>query len=132
MTPEQEALYRRITAALEQRGAVVKLLLVCPASACRNGRVTVPAKVLEGERSWNCSRCQGTGTVVPSKAECFWRLTLAADRPVDLYPIGHGRWVVSLPPQGMVRRIHEGEGANPLDALMHAVAQSLGLEEAAK
>jgi hypothetical protein len=72
--------------------------------------------------------CGGTGCVLPSEAECFWRLTLAMGAcDVELTEDG---WLAYEDWRHDSARIIE-EGATPLDALAIAAAKSLGLEATA-
>ena len=123
MTPETATLYRQVAQALDARGAAHGLLDVCPDTGltedgCHSG-------VVYGYRPFQdvpCITCRGTGTVVPSEAECFLRLfKVAGSRHYELD--WRGIWTVD----------DDGDTAshNPLAALLRAMAQSLGLEVAA-
>src|SRR3990172_6748127 len=115
MTPELQALYRRVAQALAAQGAEPGLLDVCPrVKGYINGH-------LHRKRSDDCVWCGGTGTVVPRDAECFWRLfKYAGSRHYELD--FRGFWVVDDD--------DETRSTDPLDALLRAVAQSLGLKVA--
>ena len=116
-----EARYRRIAAALEQRGTEVKLLDDCDDE--RDRRVChAMADPGYGEV---CEYCGNTGTVVPSEEVCFWRLTLA-NKGCKLYQF-EDHWNAF-----QLSRHEWREGIDPLTALLSAVEQSLGLEKEAE
>ena len=133
MTATLDARYRRITEVLEQRGMEVKLLDLCP--KCEGHGYREVAVWLAD--NWahdvaDCGYCD-TGTVVPSQAECFWRLLrmagekwLCREISLSFWP-AHGQTWHITPEWGQ-----QQEAPNLLDALMGAVEQSLGLEKEAK
>jgi len=117
MTPELQALYRQVAQALDARGVEHGLLGDCRL-CCGKGAHT--GLINPETRNWTtCEECQGIGTIVPSEAECFYRLfKVAGSRHYELD--WRGRWTVDD---------DEDTGSNnPLDALLRAAAQSLGLE----
>lgn len=137
MLPETAARYRRIAAALEQRGVEPKLLDECPGiwtgvGSRKYGHDHDP------ELRYHCAACPcqniPSRTVVPSEAECFWRLTLVSgatklERHQTLD--GDTYWVATTL-NGYEEDVIWGEevvGTDPLDALARAVEQALGLEK---
>ena len=138
MTTETATLYRQVAQALDAQGVEHGLLDECGCSFLMNNHaVHCAGRGSEHNRSLyqrggyhKC--CHGFGVVVPSDAECFYRLVLAykgaqvwrkylkPDSPWQTHGLGdefgHPSYV---------------EGTTPLDALLRAVAQSLGLEVAA-
>ena len=124
VTTKNEALYRRIAQALEQWGVEPTLLDGCPVKAN-------PFKLHDQP----CRVCYDTGTVVPLQAECFWRLTLAILKEgireiiiTDWSDTQMNDVGVTLVKANTRSNVFES-GTDPLDALVQAVAKSLGLEE---
>ena len=130
-TAPHEARYRRIAAALEQRGTKVKLLDECDCD-CHDPEAyrehshclaTSPCKQ-------PCPDCHGPGALVPSPEVCFYRLTLANNGVILRLDKDRKTWVVHDAQCVEHRKIATGH--NPLDALMGAVEQYLGLEKEAE
>ena|SRR3990167_5597557 len=66
MTPETSALYRQVALALEAK-SVTGLM-----DECQFAKHHLACSICAP-----CHFCSGTGVVVPSEAECFWRLVTA-------------------------------------------------------
>ena len=118
-----DARYRRIAAALEQRGTEVKLLNRCTTWDDQLTEEYLKTYIHPDECSGSC---HGTGTVVPNQAECFWRLWDEAGGG-ELEGGAAGGW--------RFRIFHAdpwSEGKDKLEPLLGAVEQSLGLEKEAE
>jgi hypothetical protein len=75
--------------------------------------------------------CHGTGIVVPSEAECFWRLMAVAEtmcEHISFMPRKAGVYDVTMAP--LQRHMEFARGTERFDSLLRAVAASLSLEVA--
>ena len=119
-----ESLLRRIAQALEARGVTVRILDECYCV----GRLVEYQKLPVMEPIPNHNVCHGTGTVVPSEAECFWRLMDVALDYLPTYSVSLERTVM-----GIIARV--GDRLSPhrsklkkLEALARVVAAGMGVE----
>ena len=133
MTATLDARYRRIAVALEQRGMEVKLLDTC---GCYHhydhGQYIIGLRERPdyiGHSRIGCGKKTCDGTVVPSQEVCFWRLVIAVKHFLQIIP-RQPEWLPECK-DWKVRwdDLVWGEGTDPLDALMLAVEQSLGLSK---
>ena len=111
MTPETATLYRQVAQALDARGVEYGLLDWCEGGWDEYAMDDKPCT----EKSNCAGGCRGTGTVVPSEAECHFRLAnVARETTLDRH-LWARVWVMLYREPKM------------LDALLRAVAQGLGL-----
>src|SRR3990167_4501060 len=124
MTPELQNLYRQVAQALDAEGVAHWLLDKC---SCTHPPKMEHCLACAHDRSpkrhgdW-CTRCNGHGVVVPSEAECFWRLTLTS-KGCEVRQMEPDSWLAWHPGDDLTGF----RGSSPLAALLRAVAQSVGV-----
>lgn len=126
MTATLEARFRRIAQVLEQRGAEVKLLDRCKCAILQQRWGLDWYKEPTG-KNVGCEECSNTGTVVPSQEVCFYRLVLAGWWSIQFHTHIDDFDNTPLPWNASVNISTPRGGHDPLDALMRAAEQALGI-----
>lgn len=119
ITDADKALYRAVAEALAARGHTGLLDTRC---SCE---VLVSDNSILGyhhEYDAACPNCSGTGSVVPSEAECGWRLMLAVKN--KRVSIGNSTWPFGLQIYCVWQNMPDS--APLLPTLLRAVAASVG------